>query len=238
MVGLRVGRPTDVTRGAIIVHIQHAITVHVVVACIAVGITVEVGLVVVGHARAVVESVQHPVEVKVGFVQPHAHVVLVTLIERMGPVGTVSIGNERNDRRTRGTHAERVREVITLSAGSDGPVPRAVRLAPAEEDVVVVPIVHAVDVREGVITQHQRPRCFSKDERIALFGEMDGNGMVGRSTAKAGGVQPFSLRRDVRFVEINPDRRGEFDLPKGHVLQVIAHDSHTTVVATVAIGCR
>ena len=195
-------------------------------------------MVVVGDTGAVVESVQHSVEVKIGFVQPHAHVVLVSLVERMGPVGSVPVGDERNDRRAGSTHAERVREVITLPAGSDGPVPRAVRLASAEEDVVMVAIVQSVDVREGVITQHQRPRCFSKDERIALFGEVDGNGMVGSPTAKAGGVQPFTLRRDMGFVEINPDRRGEFNLPKGHVLQVIAHDGHTTVVATVAIGCR
>ena len=98
MVGNNVGCPSDITRWAIIVHVQHTVSINVIVTRIAIGVPVEVGLVVVGEAGAVVEPVQHPVEVQIGLVQPYTHVVMIALLERMSAVGTVVVGDEGDDR--------------------------------------------------------------------------------------------------------------------------------------------
>ena len=59
---------------------------------------------------------------------------------------------------------------------------------------MVITVVHAVEVGEGVFSQHERPCGFPQDERIALFGEVNRHGVVRCSAAEGGGVHPFALR--------------------------------------------
>ncbi len=57
----------------------------------------------------------------------------------------------------------------------------------------MVSVVHAVDIGEGVLAQHERPCGFAQDERITLFGEMNRHGVVRCTAPEGGGVHPFTL---------------------------------------------
>ena len=96
MVGHGVRNPSHVPGRAIIVHVQHPVAVNIIVACVTVCISVEVGLVAVGELGAVVQPVKDPVEVEVGLVQPNAHVVMVALQEGVSAVGSIAVGDKRD----------------------------------------------------------------------------------------------------------------------------------------------
>ena len=86
-----VRQPTRFPRWAIVNVVEHIIAVNVFVTNIAKGIPVNVGLVVVGVLWAVVEPVKNTVQVKVCFVKPEPHVVLVSVIKIVGAIHTVPI---------------------------------------------------------------------------------------------------------------------------------------------------
>ena len=109
-------------------------------------------------------------------------------------------------------------------------------MTPCKEEVVVVPVVHAIEVGERVLAQHKCPCGFAQDERITLLGEMNRHGVVRCTAAEGGGVHPFTLWRKMGFVEIDPHRGREFNLTKRHVLQEITHHRHTTVMAAITVG--
>ena len=106
-------------------------------------------LIDVGDFWTVVCAVQHPVQVEVCFIQPHANIGLVPLVEGMHAKGSVCIGSERDDGRAACAGGEGGGEVVAGAAARDGPVPRSVGLSLGKEHVEMVAVVDTVKVGQG-----------------------------------------------------------------------------------------